>query len=80
MGEFSPGAKGGEEAGGNVFIRNSVACIMHRICKQKCGVIRPQEQGSQRYENSHEPRSSFFFFPSKFKKSGVLGELERYGS
>ena len=43
--------------------------------KQKCCVIRPQEQGSQRYENSYKPWSSFYF-PSKFKKSGVLGELK----
>lgn len=60
MGEFSPGTWGREEAVGNVFIRNSVACSMHCICKQKCGVIRPQEQGSQRYENSHKPGCSFF--------------------
>lgn len=54
---------------------NSLECIMHCLYKQKCCVIRPQERGSQRYENSHK-LWSFFFFPSKFKKSGVLGELE----
>lgn len=43
MGEFSPGASGGEEKADNVFIRNSLAGIMHRVYKQKWCVIWPQE-------------------------------------
>lgn len=62
MGEFSPGASGWEEKTDNVFIRNSLACIKHRVYKQKWCVIWPQEQGSQRYENSQKPLSSFFPF------------------
>lgn len=62
MGEFSPGALGWEEKADNVFIRNSLACIMHRVYKQKWCVIGPRNgvPRDMRTPISHCPH----FFPS----------------
>lgn len=61
-------------------LRTAWRALCHCVYKQTLCASGPQEQGSQRHENFHKPLSLYMFsVPSKFKKSGVLGESESYG-